>query len=105
MKTVFIEIEHPFNWGKFMIGRFDEEEMSRKSGVGMEKHQLWVCPMYLPFLTWLYNQDLTDLDKLPKVVQFTDEDAEGAMAGYRRSGPGEEEREELKKQTTKRKKK
>lgn len=49
------------------------------------KHQIWVCPMYEPFLTWLYQQDLTDLQALPAVVQIADPTS--ALAGYRRGGP------------------
>ena len=51
----------------------------------LEKHKIWVCPMYQPFLTWLYSQDVTDLTKLPSHVDIPD--AEFALAGYRREGP------------------
>lgn len=37
-----------------------------------------------PFVEWLYQQDLTDLDALPRYVEFPD--AEFALAGYRRPG-------------------
>jgi len=50
----------------------------------LDKHKVWVCPMYEPFLSWLYRQDLTDLNKLPDSVNFPD--AEFAMSGYRRKG-------------------
>lgn len=50
----------------------------------LAKHQIWVCPMYEPFLEWLYQQDLTDLDKLPAFVNLPD--VEFALAGYRRKG-------------------
>lgn len=50
----------------------------------LEKHRIWVCPMAEPFLEWLYQQDLTDLDKLPAYVELPD--AKFAMAGYRRPG-------------------
>jgi len=46
-----------------------------------------VCPLYEPFLTWLYTQDTTDLDKLPDFVEIDVKDAPFAMSGYRRSGP------------------
>ena len=48
-----------------------------------ERHQIWVCPLYERFLTWLYKQDLSDLNKLPDVVQINDPDS--ALYGYRRS--------------------
>jgi len=50
----------------------------------LDKHQIWVCPLFEPFLKWLYKQDLTDLSKLPKTVNLPD--AEFALSGYRRPG-------------------
>lgn len=55
----------------------------------LEKHQVWVCPMFEPFLMWLYKQDLTDLGALPDLVELPD--APGAMSGYRRPGPGKDD--------------
>src|SRR5260370_36921520 len=37
----------------------------------LEKHQILVCPLFEPFLTWLYKQDLSDLTKLPAQDEFT----------------------------------
>ena len=51
----------------------------------LDKHKVWVCPMYQPFLEWLYKQDLADLGKLPESLNLPD--AEFAMRGYRRNGP------------------
>ncbi len=51
----------------------------------LEKHKVWVCPMFQPFLEWLYLQDLSDLAKLPAVVKLGPEHS--AMYGYRRPGP------------------
>lgn len=127
METVFIEATQRaqvFNWGKFMVGRFTEEEWARRvrmvddmgsllrrvgwegnsilvldlqTGEGaifrpgglasadLRKHQVWVCPMFEPFLGWLYQQDLTDLQKLPGRVELETETA--ALYGYRRPGP------------------
>lgn len=59
----------------------------RSSGLAsadLAKHQIWVCPLFEPFLTWLYTQDVGDLDALPGIVEL--EGAPAAMAGYRRSG-------------------
>jgi hypothetical protein len=50
------------------------------------KHKVWVCPLFEPFLTWLYKQDLSDLAKLPKRIDLPD--AEFALFGYRREGKG-----------------
>lgn len=126
MKTVFIEATdgREFNWGKFAVCRFEQDEWTRRSAINtrarsllmtigqnptdilvldlqtcegavftpggyakadLNKHRVWVCPMFEPFLTWLYTQDLTDLDALPKVVNLGD--VPTSMAGYRRSGP------------------
>lgn len=51
----------------------------------LTKHAVWVCPMFEPFLTWLYQQDISDLDALPALIDLPD--APFAMAGYRRPGP------------------
>jgi len=51
----------------------------------LDKHRIWVCPMYEPFLEWLYGQDLNDLSALPGHVDLPN--APFAMAGYRREGP------------------
>ena len=131
MKTRIVEARNGdvANWGKFMVGKFDIEEWSRRStlpghdlpmpllrqvGWGPEhifvmdlqtgegatfrqggfapadlrNHQIWVCPLYEGFLTWLYQQDLSDLDKLPDLVDL---DAPFSMTGYRRPGPGTEQ--------------
>ena len=54
----------------------------------LEKHKVWVCPLFQPFLEWLYTRNLTDIDKLPALVELPN--APGAVYGYRRSGPKEE---------------
>lgn len=50
----------------------------------LNKHKVWVCPMFEPFLEWLYLQDLSDLAALPAMVNVGN--VPTAMAGYRRSG-------------------
>lgn len=50
----------------------------------LEKHRVWVCPMAEPFLQWLYEQDVSDLEALPGLVELPD--APFAVAGYRRPG-------------------
>jgi hypothetical protein len=52
----------------------------------LDRHRIWVCPMFQPFLVWLYQQDLSDLDKLPAVVTIADPTS--ALSGYRRPGRG-----------------
>lgn len=49
------------------------------------KHQIWVCPLFEPFLTWLYRQDITDLSELPQVIRLPNDTA--SLHGYRRPGP------------------
>ena len=123
MNTKFIEATDgtEFNHGKFLIGRFTEEEWAVRSafrdspllkntcgwtvdhilvldiqtGEGFitlprglatadlnEKHQVWVCPMFEPFLTWLYTQDTTNLDMLPSSVNLGNVPTD--LRGYRR---------------------
>ena len=63
-----------------------EGAMFRLGGLAkadLDKHRVWVCPMYEPFLTWLYKQP--DPFEIPAHVDLPD--AEFAMAGYRRPGP------------------
>ena len=48
------------------------------------KHRVHVCPMFQPFLEWLYKQNLRDLDALPELVELPE--ASAAMYGYRREG-------------------
>ena len=133
METVFIEaLSEEGNHGKFMLGRFDDEEWGRRSEVDdllpshqpsvqlvargwtdshllvldlqtgegavfriggfaaadLEKHSIWVCPLFEPFLEWLYQQDVTDLSALPKVVPITGVGLQ--LAGHRRPGPFEQ---------------
>ena len=52
----------------------------------LDKHKVWVCPMFEPFLVWLYAQDLTLLDALPELVELPE--APASMTGYRREGDG-----------------
>jgi excisionase family DNA binding protein len=49
----------------------------------LRKHKVWVCPLFEPFLTWLYTQDLTDVDELPSLIVI-EHDLE--WQGYRRPG-------------------
>jgi hypothetical protein len=50
----------------------------------LAKHRIWVCPLFEPFLAWLYRQNLSELEQLPQLVEL---DAEFAIHGYRRPGP------------------
>lgn len=146
MRTRIVEATNgPFNWGKFLIGTFDDAEQSRSSVVDtastrpllaqighpsravlvldlqtaegavfnpsnlvdragpspdtelaarcassdLSKHQIWVCPLFEPFLAWLYTQCYPYAD-LPEHVEL---DVPFAAQGYRRlrtvpKGPG-----------------
>lgn len=53
----------------------------------LEKHAVWVCPLFEPFLEWIYKQDLTDLSALPPIIDLPD--APFLWAGHRRLGPDE----------------
>lgn len=51
----------------------------------LNKHQIWVCPMFEPFLEWWYKEwPAVDVGTFPDVVQLPD--AEFQWAGYRRPG-------------------
>jgi hypothetical protein len=131
METRFVEAGNGFNWGKFLVARFDSEEWSRRTtfpgtddlrmlqgrgwdyqrhwfvmdlqtGEGAmfpldgspdydlkEKHAIWTCPMFLPFLRWLYDwyaEGHRDLAQLPPYVTFTEDEAPSALAGTRGKG-------------------
>lgn len=51
----------------------------------LDKHRIWVCPMFEPFLAWLYDH-VDEIDDLPPVVEFTEAEAPSAMFGHRRTG-------------------
>lgn len=55
----------------------------------LEKHRIWVCPMFQPFLEWLYGRYNADpagwFDGLPRTVDLPD--AAFAFQGRRRAGP------------------
>lgn len=50
----------------------------------LDRHNVWVCPMFEPFLSWLYQQDIAELDALPDVLNLPD--AAFALYGFRRTG-------------------
>lgn len=52
----------------------------------LEKHAVWVCPLFKPFLEWLYQQDLRNLDALPDLVELPD--AEFKFSEPRNPGKG-----------------
>lgn len=53
----------------------------------LAKRRVWVCPLFEPFLEWLYRQDLANIPaKLPPWVDLPQ--APFALQGYRREGPG-----------------
>jgi hypothetical protein len=56
----------------------------------LDKHAVWVCPLFEPFLGWLYAQDSADIEKLPALVKI--KSPVSALYGYRRPGPGEQKK-------------
>lgn len=141
METKIVEASTTLNWGKFMLGRYDDADWARRSarpldeiekqlepsfpniahrrhpllrdignwnrnqiwvldlqtGEGalfsphglasadLQKHQIRVCPLFEPFLTWLYTLKDPWAD-CPSFVQLPP-DTPGALYGYRRPGP------------------
>lgn len=78
-------------WGKDALLVLDlqtgEGSIFRPGGCAkadLNKHKIWVCPLFEPFLTWLYRQDLTDIETLPRVIEL---EHGLELSGYRRSGP------------------
>jgi hypothetical protein len=53
----------------------------------LNKKQIFVCPLFEPFLNWLYQQDLSDIQKLPNFITLPN--APFSFSGYRRSGGNE----------------
>lgn len=52
----------------------------------LDNHRVWVCPMFEPFLEWLYqNYALVQTWTLPATVNLPN--AVFEFRGYRRSGP------------------
>lgn len=51
----------------------------------LERHRIWVCPLFEMFLTWLYEQNIEALHLLPRIVALPD--AQFSINGYRRLGP------------------
>ena len=48
------------------------------------QHQIRVCPLFLPFLRWLYTQELEDLPELSgTLVCLTEEEAPSSLTGHR----------------------
>lgn len=56
-----------------------------RAAADLNKHRIWVCPLFEPFLEWFYEQDLSDLNTLPPGVFL--EGVPLQLAGYRRQGP------------------
>lgn len=58
------------------------------STADLTKHCIWVCPMFEPFLEWLYKQHPFELENLPPLVNLDpDETAiHSALWGFRRPG-------------------
>ena len=50
----------------------------------LNKHRIWVCPLFEPFLHYLYKLK-RPFEDCPALVELPD--AEGALYGYRRAGP------------------
>lgn len=82
---------HQLGWGPEHLWVLDlqtgEGVLIRPGGsasADLDKHKVWVCPMFEPFLAWLYQQNLGDLDALPSFVALPD--ARFDYAGYRRQG-------------------
>lgn len=54
----------------------------------LDKHKVWVCPLFEPFLQWLYAKRPADIADLPAHLDLPD--ATFSMAGYRRQGKADD---------------
>lgn len=130
MRTRTVEFTNGINWGKFLVGKFDEAEWARRSAIpgapptpllrqigwggahvwvldlqtgegacfrpggsasaDLEKHQIWVCPMYEIFLKWFYRHPeyWEDIEQLQELIEATDPETMAASALYGRRRPG-----------------
>lgn len=65
----------------------------------LERHRIWVCPMYEVFLGVLYAHPewCDDITKIPSFVKLEGEEARQASAvyGHRREGPDAKERDKV----------
>lgn len=141
MRTWFFEASQdveggagPANWGKFMVGRFTDDEwrvrsqeigrgqplvsavcgwspghllvLDLQTGEGaimrpggsapadLRKHRIWVCPMFEPFLEWLWDRlrGVSEFGLTPALTMLAGTvelpDAPFEWAGHRREGTG-----------------
>lgn len=51
----------------------------------LDKHQIWVCLLYEPFVSWFWQQGFKSIKECPPLVELPD--APGGLHGYRRGGP------------------
>lgn len=133
MISTIVELTDRFNWGKFLVARFDEREWALRSRVDgrlllsgqcgwtpkhlfvmdlqtgeggmflpgglasadLDKHRIWVCPMFEVFLEWIYEhpEHWQDILTLPPIIELDPEKTRGhnAMYGYRRPGPSKDD--------------
>lgn len=58
----------------------------------LENHRIWVCPMFEPFLEWVYRNvpdQFFDIETLPNIIELGESALKHcAFRGRRRLGPG-----------------
>jgi len=69
--------------GWFRLGGFAKYDL--------QKHRIWVCPMFEPFLTYLYEwfKEGKNPFEVPELIDIPDAPFE--MSGYRRPGQGDDD--------------
>ncbi len=93
MKSMGYWPSSPFVWVLDMqTGEGAFLQLGGSAHSDLKKHAIWVCPLFEPFLEWLYERyrelGRIDIDNLPTLVELPD--APFDTCGYRRSGPLEE---------------
>lgn len=76
--------------------RFDWTTV-RNAAAALQRHQVWVCPMFEPLVEWLVTHiraaGTAWWDTLPRCVLLPD--APFALSGHRRPGPGQRARDQV----------
>lgn len=68
-------------------GAFFYVHKLRSAKVDLEHHKIWVCPLFEPFLEWLYAFNGDHMERCPALLDLPN--AEFSFKGHRRSGPTE----------------
>ena len=66
-------------------GGLFEPDPAGDSNADLEASGLWVCPLFAPFLAWLYERGQAPVASLPSIFNLPP--AQSKLQGYKRPGP------------------